>query len=64
MSKDRQATSDKVSEGPQPRIAMSLKPVNLLKPGSAISSESWLASLAKLAAKMSTAPPHPQNSQA
>ncbi len=60
MSKDWRAKSDKSSEG----IAMSLKIADKPKTAGAVSSESWLASLAKLAARMSAPPPRTQDNQA
>jgi hypothetical protein len=43
---------------------MSLKIADIPKPGSMVSSESWLASLAKLAARLSAPPARTRNNQA
>ena len=45
-------------------MATPLKLADKSKPAGTITSESWLASLAKLAERLSTPPQHTQNNQA
>jgi hypothetical protein len=56
MTKDRQTKSDKTRDGARTRTVMTLKPVEKQKSGSTVTSESWLTSLAKLAARMAEPP--------
>ncbi len=56
MSKNRRPTSDKSGSGLRPLMAMPLKIANKPESGSLVPSDSWLASLAKLAARLSAPP--------
>lgn len=63
MSKNRRPPSDKTGDGPSPLTAMPLKIADKPKPGEIVPSESWLASLAKLAARLTAPPARPDKNR-